>query len=624
MAKIKKVSLADKLNQMKSHISANAAISNLPDIITFCESKDYLGISLFPVQKIILKCFYRGTKGNENVKLTQEEISLCEGLGLNSEQHGYVLQKYDNKELFKELVLILGRRSGKDFIASVIAVYEACRLLEIEGGDPYKFYDIDPANPIVILTIATASDQAEISYKEIKGKILNSKYFEDKYISDGIGTDKIYLLTPKDKADNIYYASKKLPLKRGSIVIEAGHSNSKSLLGRGVIVAIFDEVASYQLTGGSSSGSRLYSSIEPALATYNYKRRRIDESGNPILDDNGNEIFDIIYDGKSVSISSPRGKEGILYDKYTNDKNDRNMLLFKLPTWVVNPKHTESSLRLRFNTMSEEDFIMEFGAEFSGTAGTTFFNKDSIDKVFTPEINLRNIGETGKVYFVHLDPATTSNNYALVVLHREDFYNKDLKQMDLKIIVDHIKYWHPTPNKPVNLDEIDEYIVNLKHRFYIGLLTYDAMNDLRSINKLKKIGIPHKMTRFNSRFTMMIYTNLYNLINSGRIIIPEHKLLKDEMTNLQKRVTEKGYKVIPKSSGDIKTNDIVDCLAGACFQALNKQVNELPTGRIIHTPYGKSNMSNTTFNSMQGTPYILNPNNRKMFNNNHGTILPKK
>jgi len=48
----------------------------------------------------------------------------------------------------------------------------------------------------------------------------------------------------------------------------------------------------------------------------------------------------------------------------------------KLPTWKVQPHLTESSLREHNRAMSEEDFRMEFGAEFSGTSGESFFVRE--------------------------------------------------------------------------------------------------------------------------------------------------------------------------------------------------------------------------------------------------------
>ena len=35
------------------------------------------------------------------------------------------------------------------------------------------------------------------------------------------------------------------------------------------------------------------------------------------------------------------------------------------------------------------------------------------------------------------------------------------------VIIDHIKYWHPEPGKPINIREVDDYILRLRKMFYL-------------------------------------------------------------------------------------------------------------------------------------------------------------
>ena len=71
-------SLIEKNNESKT------AVSGIPDIVTFIENKNWLGlphranpINLYPMQRIVLKSFYRGSLGNEKINLSDEEIKLC-------------------------------------------------------------------------------------------------------------------------------------------------------------------------------------------------------------------------------------------------------------------------------------------------------------------------------------------------------------------------------------------------------------------------------------------------------------------------------------------------------------------------------------------------------------------
>jgi hypothetical protein len=500
--------------------------------------------------------------------------------------------------------------SGKDFIVSIIALYEAMKLLECPGGDPYSMYELSSATSINILTVANSKPQSNIAFSEIREKIFNSPYFQDKYLKEGISSGAIYLLTPKDKEDNKVFKEKGMPLKKGSIGILVGHSNSDSLLGMGCIVLILDEVASYKNTGGSSSGDRIYAALTPTVQTYVRKEYEVDNNGERVLNEHGQPIISKrIYDGKVISISSPRSKEGKFYELFETASQVSTRFVMRCPTWVVNPYHTRESLRNDNHSMSEGEFNMEYGADFSGTGSESFFTEEQIKPCFIGN-NLQNkdIGSPGKTYFVHIDPATSSHNYALVVLHKEYFLNRETMKADFQIIVDHIKYWTPAGGI-INPNEVTAYIVGLKRRFHIGLITYDSWASTESILKMRKAGIPNKETKFTAHYKFKIYKELENLVNSGRLSIPYEDLLYQEMIELQRKFTATGFKVMHKKDGDgVKSDDIVDCLAGACYVAIENQTSRLPYAKLV--AIGDSGSNAIAWRNMQGGVYGVGPGQR--------------
>lgn len=606
------MTIGDLIDGIKDDIqvSSKEQRKTIPDIITFVEKKEWLGlpysptnpINLYPVQKIMLKAFYRGSIGNEDIFLTDEEIRLCKEIGLDTSDKGNVLEKYESGELFRELVLVWGRRSGKDFCVSVIAAYEAMKLLECDGGDPYALYELSAANTINILTIANSAPQSRLAFLEIRERILQSPYFSDKYVKEGITNGAFYLLTPKDKEDNIIALEKGLPTKKGSVAIIVGHSNSDSLLGMGCVVLILDEVASFKMTGSASSGNRIYAALTPTTQTYVKKTYETDEDGHHLLNEFGQKIIkDRRYDGKIISISSPRAPEGKFYELYKDASSVPSRLVIRCATWDVNPTHTRQSLREDNNTLTETEFMMEFGAEFSGASSEHFFTEDQLRKVFVGHnYKLVEMGTPGRVYFVHIDPATSSHNYALVVLHKEMVFNQEARMADSIIVVDHIKYWQPV-NGPIDVNKVTDYIIGLKRRFHIGMLTHDQFSSQESIEKLRKEGIPIQLTRFTSNYKMNIYKELENLVNAEKIFIPleeKSNLLYQEMVELQRKFTHSGFKVIFKKDGDgAKSDDIVDCLAGACYKAIDANTRSLPHGKLIE--FG-NNANNQVWRGMQG------------------------
>ena len=607
----KKQTIVDLIEDLQFEINSQCSHVEIPDIITFVESEEWLGlpchptnkIDLFPMQKIMLKAFYRGSKGNENLQLTDVEINMLNEMGLNNDNQGNVIDKYENGDIFRELVLVWGRRSGKDFVVSIIALYEAMKLLECPGGDPYAMYGLSSATPINILTVANSKPQANLAFQEIREKLFRSSYFQDKYLPDGISTGSIYLLTPKDKEDNKSFKEKGMPSKKGSIGIVVGHSNSDTLLGMGCIVLILDEVASYKTTGSASSGDRIYAALTPTVQTYVRTEYQLGPDGTPVLNEHKQPvIIKRIYDGKVISISSPRAKEGKFYELFETAKNVPTRLAMRVPTWGVNPSHTRDSLRNDNHSMSEGEFNMEYGADFSGTGLESFFTEEQVKPCFIGH-NLQNvdIGSFGKVYFVHLDPATSSHNYALVVLHKEYFLNINTQKADFRIVVDHIKYWAPI-NGVINPNEVTAYVIGLKHRFHIGLITYDSWASQESILKMRKAGIPNKETKFTAQYKFKIYKELESLVNSGRLAIPYDNVLYNEMIELQRKFTPTGFKVLPKQDGDgMKSDDIVDCLAGACYIAIEKQITRLPYARLVSL--GNPSGGNIVWRNMQGGIY---------------------
>ena len=588
----------------------------VPSITEFCEDERYLGLNgkdgnpkLFPVQMLVLKAFYRGSLGNEDLQLTEEELKIIERYDLNDPENGSLIDKWNNGTLFFELVLVLGRRAGKGYTSSVIALYEICKLLEVPGGNPHSFYGVSEANPMTILTVATNEEQAYLCYFEIKDKLLKSPYFSDKIAPDGILNDQIWFFTPKDKRDyRNSIVEKKSFNKKGSLLIQVGNSNSAGLLGKGIFVAIFDEVASYKQTQGGSSGERIYSAVVPAVKTYTRKEYILDddgekipefyEDGSPRKNRFGDQEYkhNIFYDGKIISISSPRGKDGKLWELYNVSPSINSMLMLRLPTWVVNTNHTEKSLRDANEQLTEEDFVMEYGAEFSGTAGRNYFPRDNVVKAFEDN-STRMIpsGKPGHKYYIHLDPATTSNNYALCIVHKENFINSN-KESDFKVILDFACYWHPEPGNPVKVSEVDDFVLNLKNKFNISLVTYDNWNSDQSIEKLTKAGIPNKRTHFSSKYKMRIYGELYNLLLMDKIKLPNnsitlpgirtqkvppHILLRDEMLTIQRKETNFGFKVYKKKDGECKTDDLIDALSGAVYSCLKVESTKLPSGKLI-------------------------------------------
>lgn len=612
MSKVKNTNsdFSNLANQIKDHVhrtSGSTSKRYIPDIIEFCNSPKYLnlpvnGITLFPIQSIILKVFYRGQEGNENIALTDEEVALLTEYGQQD-----VLDKYYAKSLFRELILVLGRRSGKDLLCSLIALYEAMKLLEVPGGSPYKYYGLGPGNPLYIVTVATAADQAKILFTEIRAKLQLSRYFSDKI--GAIDSEEIFLLTPEDKEKNQDLITRGLgsAVVKGSIIVKSGHSNSDSLLGKNYFALLFDEVASFKTSGGPASGDRIYTALGPGTATF--ARPLYVENGKettnpnnaatatPVLDTKGRQAKRL--DSKIISISSPRGEEGIFHRLFKESVKRPSTLSFQLPTWKVNLNLTEEMLRSENTYMTTNEFQMEFGAQFSGTGGEKFIPSRYVDEAVDIGQKLgldqKIAGRPGIVYYAHLDPASTSHNYALVVVHVEDrvrMVQKDqgvpVREKFKMVVIDHMQVWKPTPNEMINVSDVDKYILGLSARFRFGMVTYDAWNSASSIQMLRSKGVPTKMTPFRRQYIMQIYTMLEDLLVNNHLAIPNKgpyaDLLQTELKCLKRIYTTNGFKIKADKEAVVTTDDLCDALAGAIGTALAVNRDSYPRGTTVYMP----------------------------------------
>ena len=500
----------------------------------------------------------------------------------------------------------LVHNSGKDFMVSLMALYEAMRLLEMPGGSPTKYYKIAEGNPIYILTIATSADQAKILFTEIKEKMFSSDYFHDKIGSSE--ADRISLLTPNDKKRQVKMTSVGLDNAaskiKGSIVIMSGHSNSEGLLGKRIYALLLDEVAAFKTTGGATSGDRIYSALAPATADF----KRIigkKEDGSPKA----------VTDSKIISISSPRSEEGMLFKLYNDAGSVPARLAFKLPTWKVNIPLSEDDLRAEFKFMSVNDFNMEFGAEFSGTAGEKFIPDHYIDEAMDlgAEIGLdqREGGIPGMIYFAHLDPAATSHNYALVVMHVEQRIrvkeqNGQLVKERVKIfVVDHMKAWQPEGGQAINVFEVDKYITLLARRFRFAMVSYDNWNSQASVQNLRRKGVPTKITPFRKQYKMTIYDHLEHLLVDHQLALPRKgphaSLMEQELKCLKRIYTPVGFKIQPNPEAQVTTDDLTDALAGVCALAIDNIYSGYARSGTVRMPQIPSSGSNDQWNIGHGT-----------------------
>lgn len=390
------------------------------DIITFIEADWGLSFSLYPVQKFILKVYYGlplekyipTIKMADNWRKENERlVTEFEYLGLLFEDGRINIDPddYDRDHLGREkqeIVLSIGRRSGKTLISSFIVAYETYRL--ISKGDPHKYYGISKSANIQMISVATDKDQAGLLYQEVSGFYNNCDFYTQYMANNTLSYARFQ--TPRDiEKFGSYRENDKA---RASIKITFRSCIAKGLRGSGNIVVVLDEVAHFTDKGQSSADS-VWDAVRPSISAFSPKNPK--DKTKPIGP----------VESKMVLISSPLGKDGLFYDRFQvgfrggDDLAARNMLCVEAPTWEVNPTVPPEEYETNYQTKPNV-FFAEYGAKFSDrTAGWIQTEQDLLN-CLSETLTRKMSGPTLLPHFLGLDLAQSGDASAAAIGHIEN------------------------------------------------------------------------------------------------------------------------------------------------------------------------------------------------------------
>jgi len=586
---IEEIKKSRALEKMRKESSDPNAILPVPkkadivDIIKFCDDPSYLdllneanGLDLYISQRIILKCFYMGTIGNEKITLEQKEWEWLYAQGEDEERDGVVYTKNikdvirkmhrrtqdDAMPYFVELQLVLGRRATKTLMASVITAYEAYKLLVINNGDPHAYYHLPADDEIAIINVALSQQQAGRLFGQIQARLRNSPFFKGRIAKET--SSEIRLYTDKDLVKKRKGSSIAI---NGSVLLLCGHSNPDSLAGYNAVLILFDEIAFYDETG-KVTGKYFFSRLKPSLAKFHkYKAARI------------------------VQISSPNTKMGIFYETWNQARDDDSILSFQLPTWDANPEIPYETADLqRDRKTNPEMFSIEYGAQWAeGGSFHNYFPAELIERCIRGDISFHTKPMPGCNYYMHVDPAKKGNNYAAVLVAKQRYTNSRGRRR-VRCILAGVWVFRPIPGVGLLFNEVDKKIIEICARFHPMSVTYDDYHSIQSVQLLRSHGINTRQVSYNRSVKQKVYQNLRDLMacspdpelwlfDDGG----EATLLLSELKNLKLKQTQRGFSIMPDKGADVKSDDIADCLAGACSAANEGLRMSLPDPVVVRT-----------------------------------------
>ena len=536
------------------------------DVKTFVEGEQFLGQPpLSDIQYDIVLAMSQIYK--------QEDLQRLIGADEGS--------KFYKKYTKNEVILQLGKGSGKDFVSTVAVAYIVYKLLCLK--DPARYYGKPSGDAIDIINIAINAQQAKnVFFKGFKTKIEKSPWFAGKYYAkmDSIDFDK-------------------------SITVYSGHSERESHEGLNLLVAVLDEISGFasETNTGNEQGKTADNIYRAFRGTVD---SRFPDLGKVALlsfprypgDFISTKYEDAILDKEVIQRSHkfimnpdlPEDMEGNTLeiswdeDRITNYKYP-GVFALKRPTWEVNPTRKIEDFKLAFYT-DLGDAMMRFVCIPTYASDAFFKQREKVRDAMTlrnPLDNVRRFDPTfkpdpDKVYFVHADLAQRHDKCAVAIAHVDKWVNiqviKDYEHVAPIVVVDAVAWWEPRIEGPVDLSEVKQWIQNLRRiGFNIGMVSFDRWQSFDIQNELKQVGIRTETVSVAKKH----YEDMAMLVYEDRLAMPAIELLFEELTEL--KIMKNNRVDHPRK----KSKDLADAVCGAVFGAISHTPRNIDQEVEIHS-----------------------------------------
>jgi hypothetical protein len=489
--------------------------------------------------------------------------------------------RYYKKYTKNEIILQLGKGSGKDFTSTVACSYIVYKLLCLK--DPARYFGKPSGDAIDIINVAINAQQAKnVFFKGFKTKIEKSPWFAGKYYA---------------KAESIEFEK--------SITVYSGHSERESHEGLNLMLAVLDEISGFaqEIGSGNDQGktadniykafrasvdSRFPDLGKVALLSFpRYPGDFISTQYDKVIAEK-----DVIHkthkfilnpelpdDAEGNSLEIEWEEDEIVSYKYPG------VFALKRPTWVVNPTRKIDDFKLAFFT-DIGDAMQRFACIPTFASDAFFKDRDKVRACMTirnPIDTFKRFDEAfkpdpDKKYFVHADLAQKHDKCAVAIAHVEKWVNiqviKDYQQVAPIVVVDAVVWWEPRVEGPVNLSEVKQWIQNLRRLgFDIGMVSFDRWNSFDIQNELKQVGMRTDTVSVAKKH----YEDMAMLVYEERLVMPSIELLFEELTEL--KIVKQNRVDHPRKL----SKDLADAVCGAVFGAISHTPKDINTEVEIHT-----------------------------------------
>ncbi|MEK5060947.1 MULTISPECIES: hypothetical protein [unclassified Paenibacillus] len=521
------------------------------DLVTFFSSKDFCNERPYPGKQteLLEKCndilWYKMT-GDD--KLCAEDLRQV-----------------------TELVVMFGKGSGKDFLASGILAYVGYLLACM--NDPQDYFGFGQDENIDLVNVAINAYQANnVYFKKLKARLNNCPWFKR--------------VSQEPKSPNEFQLTKNQIRFYKNITAHSAHSEADSFEGYNPLVIIFDEIAGFE-----------YDKAEDAYATFRSSALSR-------------------YESKSfmIFISFPRSQDDFMFKKYEEFlQGDPEVYGMIGKTWEVNTSKSQASFKKDYDR-DPEGSMMKYECIPPKYKEGLFQFPERIDEVIQvgkqsqcsnlvvqTKISTRTLQNGVERHFLglevhnlNLDPSFTyylggdggveTDSYCISLFHAEPTVIQVNENGEIvekwvnKPVEDLILEWKPSKKErlPVDLLNVAEILEMICQQVHVKKALFDKFNSADVVQRLMQYGVEAEDKNWSNPFQLQIYTNLKGLIYTGMIELLDH-IIPDE-THMNANEELRHMKLINGNKIDHdkdKTKDFSDARAGASWICSTDEVESI-------------------------------------------------
>jgi hypothetical protein len=474
------------------------------DLLTFFKSKDYLGETPYAGKQTELL-----TVVNQVLwwKLTKEEKYCPESL-----------------QKVTEVVAMLGKGSGKDFLASGILAY-VCYLLCCMN-DPHTYFGFAQDEPIDLINVAINANQAtNVFFKKLKARLNSCKWFKRVTYNPAEYPGS----TPTDfqftKSQIRFYKN---------ITAHSAHSEADSFEGFNPLIVIFDEIGGYELDKAEECYKTLRSS---AVSRYNERVLLIFISFPRSMGDYMMKKYNEATKTKDPQVYAMRGKSWEVNPKISRESFNKDYITdpegSRMKYECIPPEYTDGL----FQFPDRIDQCVEIG-KTSQCPGLLVQEKICTRTLHTGEerhfvgLEIYNLNlDPSYTYYLGGDGGVTTDSYILALFHAEAVTIETVENNEVvlktfnKPVEDVIFEWRPSKKDrlPVDLINVADVIEMICKQVFIKKALFDKFNSAEVVQRLMVYGVEAEDKNWSNPFQLQLYTNFKTLIYTSQVSLLDYR-----------------------------------------------------------------------------------------------------